>query len=150
MKNLVAALVGLFLLTTPVIGGERPTVFVTGEETVDASNSKDKAKNLDFTTALIAALHKKEVPVLVVTDETKAKYRIEHTSSNKTDSTGTRIAKMAFGFGSGGSTFSGAITVIDIESTAVVFAYNVKKGNFQSAAEAFAKHFHNDYLKKQY
>jgi hypothetical protein len=30
--------------------------------------------------------------------------------------------------------------VIDKESTGVVFSYNVKKGNFQSAAEAFAKH----------
>ena len=39
--------------------------------------------------------------------------------------------------------------VIDIESSAVLFAYNVKKGNFQSAAEAFAKHLHNDYLKQR-
>ena len=30
----------------------------------------------------------------------------------------------------------------------VLYAYNVKKGNFQSAAEAFAKHFKDDYLKK--
>lgn len=30
--------------------------------------------------------------------------------------------------------------VIDKESTGVVFSYNVKKGNFQSAAESFARH----------
>ena len=33
--------------------------------------------------------------------------------------------------------------------TAVLYAYSVKKGNFQSAAEAFAKHFQDDYLKKR-
>jgi hypothetical protein len=33
--------------------------------------------------------------------------------------------------------------VIDKASTGVVFSYNVKKGNFQSAAEAFAKHLNN-------
>ena len=37
---------------------------------------------------------------------------------------------------------------IDNESSGVLYAYNVKKGNFQSAAEAFAKHFKGDYLKK--
>jgi hypothetical protein len=31
----------------------------------------------------------------------------------------------------------------------VLYAYSVKKGNFQSAAEAFAKHFKNDYLDKR-
>jgi hypothetical protein len=31
----------------------------------------------------------------------------------------------------------------------VLYAYNVKKGNFQSAAEAFAKHFKGDYLEKR-
>ena len=33
-------------------------------------------------------------------------------------------------------------------TSAVVYAYNVKKGNFQSAAEAFAKHFKGDDLRK--
>ena len=38
--------------------------------------------------------------------------------------------------------------MIDDVSSNVLYASNVKKGNFQSAAEAFAKHFNDDYLKK--
>ena len=39
--------------------------------------------------------------------------------------------------------------MIDRESSEVLFAYNVKKNNSQSAAEAFAEHFNDDYVKKQ-
>ena len=56
---------------------------------------------------------------------------------------------MVFGMGGGFTKFEGAIQVIDNESSAVLYAYNVKKGNFQSAAEAFAKHLKDDYLAKR-
>ncbi|MEO8337801.1 MAG: hypothetical protein ABI664_22700, partial [bacterium] len=69
--------------------------------------------------------------------------------SQREDTTGTKIAKILV-FGGGGFTkFEGTIQVIDNESSAVLYAYNVKKGDFQSAAEAFAKHFANDFLKKR-
>jgi len=74
---------------------------------------------------------------------------IKSTSSHREDSTGTKIAKLAFFGGGGFGHFEGSIEVIDNESSAVVFAYNVKKGDYQSAAEAFAKHFKNDYLAKK-
>lgn len=124
------------------------TVFVASDETVDSSNSKDKAKHSDFGVALRAALVKKTVPVKVLTDPAKAAFTIKSTSSHREDSTGTKIAKiLVFGGGSFGH-FEGSIEVIDNESSVVVFAYNVKKGNYQSAAEAFAKHYKNDYLEK--
>jgi hypothetical protein len=125
------------------------TVFVVSDETVDSSNAKDKAKHTDFGAALRAALFKKEVPVTVVTDPAKAALTIRSTSSHREDSTGTRVAKMAFGFWGGSGHFEGTIEVLDNESSAVVFAFNVKKGNYQSAAESFAKHFKNDYLEKK-
>jgi hypothetical protein len=125
------------------------TVFVASDETVDSSNAKNKAKHGDFGVALRAALIKKEVPVKVVTDPAKAELLIKSTSSHREDSTGTKIAKLAFFGGGGFGHFEGSIEVIDNESSAVVFAYNVKKGNYQSAAEAFAKHFKNDYLAKK-
>jgi hypothetical protein len=125
-----------------------PRVFIESSETVDASNSRDKAKHVDFGSAIVGALNKKEVPVIVVTDRTKAQWTIRSVSSQKEDSTGTKVAKLAFGFGAGFTKFEGTIQVIDIESSGVLYAYNVKKGNFQSAAEAFAKHFKGDYLKK--
>jgi len=65
----------------------------------DASDSRDKAKHIDFGSAIAAALMKKEVPVLVVTDQTKAQWIIRSASSQREDSTGTKIAKLAFGGG---------------------------------------------------
>ena len=139
--------IGLLIATTAA-AADLPRVYIEANETVDASNSKDKAKNVDFGSAIAAALTKKEVPVMVVTDPTKSQWTIRSVSSQKEDSTGTKVAKLAFGFGSGFTKFEGTIQVIDNESSGVLYAYNVKKGNFQSAAEAFAKHFKGDYLKK--
>ena len=124
------------------------SVFVESDETVDSSNSKDKAKHGDFGVALRAALVKKEVPVKILTDQAKAAFTIKSTSSHREDSTGTKIAKILVSGGGGFGHFEGSIEVIDNETSAVVFAYNVKKGNYQSAAEAFAKHYKNDYLAK--
>jgi hypothetical protein len=119
-------------------------VYIEEGDTVDAGNARDKAKNTDFGIAIAGALRKKQVPVLVVTDPEKADYVIQQTSSVRQDSTGTRIAKMAFGFGGGsGRQFEGSMSVVSRETSAVLFAYNVKKGNYQSAAEAFAKHLYN-------
>ena len=117
-------------------------LFVAGPATVDASHSDDEAEHIDFTAAVIAALKKKKVPVVVVMDPERADYVIQHTSSSQEDGTATQITKAIFG---GGSTtrFEGSFLVISKESTAVVFSYNVKKNNFQSAAESFAKHFKN-------
>jgi hypothetical protein len=138
------------LAATTAVAADLPRIFIEATETVDASNSKDKAKHIDFGSALAAAILKKEVPVLVVTDRSKAQWTITSVSSQKEDSTGTKVAKLAFAgvFAGGFTKFEGTIKVIDNESSGILYAYNVKKGNFQSAAEAFAKHFKDDYLKK--
>jgi hypothetical protein len=145
MGRIVAA---LLLIATPCVAAETPRVFIEASETVDAGNAKDKAKQVDFGSAIAAALIKKEVPVTVVTDASKAGWTIKTVSSQKEDSTGTKVAKLAFGMGGGFTKFEGTIQVVDNESSGVLYAYNVKKGNFQSAAEAFAKHFKDDYLLK--
>lgn len=142
-------LVALVLLASTALATDTPRVYIDASETVDAGNSKDKAKQIDFGSAIAAALVKKEVSVVVVTDPSKAQWTIKTVSSQKEDSTGTKVAKLAFGFGGGFSKFQGTIQVIDNQSSAVLYAYNVKKGNFQSAAEAFAKHFKDDYLNKK-
>jgi polyisoprenoid-binding protein YceI len=144
-----AILATLLLLASTAVAADTPRVYIEASETVDASNSKDKAKHVDFGAALAAALVKKEVPVTVVTDVTKSQWTIRSISSQREDSTGTKVAKLAFGGWGGGFTkFEGTIQVIDNQTSAVLYAYNVKKGNFQSAAEAFAKHFKSDYLLK--
>lgn len=143
-------LIGVLILCASTAGAaDTPRVYVEAAETVDASNSKDKAKHVDFGVAISAALLKEQVPVLVVTDPEKSQWTIKSVSSQREDTTGTKIAKILV-FGGGGFTkFEGTIQVIDNESSAVLYAYNVKKGDFQSAAEAFAKHFANDFLKKR-
>ena len=52
------------LAATTAVAADLPRVFIEATETVDASNSKDKAKHIDFGSALAAAILKKEVPVL--------------------------------------------------------------------------------------
>jgi hypothetical protein len=149
MVPTVLALLLIGSVVPHVAAEDLPRVYIEASETVDSGNSKDKAKHVDFGSAIAAGLAKKQVPVLVVTDPSKAQWTIRSVSAQREDSTGTKVAKLAFGFGGGFTKFEGTIQVIDRESTAVLYAYNVKKGNFQSAAESFAKHFKDDYLKKR-
>ena len=142
-------MVALMLCAVTATAADAPRVYIEATETVDAGNAKDKAKQVDFGSAIAAALVKKEVPVVVVTERSKSQWTIKSVSSQKEDTTGTKVAKLAFGFGGGFTKFEGTLQVVDNESSAVLYAYNVKKGNFQSAAEAFAKHFKDDYLSKR-
>jgi hypothetical protein len=123
-------------------------VFIEEGVTEDISNEADEADEarVDFGVAISAALIKKDVPVLVVTDRTKSEWTITSVSTMKEESTGRAIVSGLFG--GGGDKFEGTFQVIDNETTAILYAYNVKKDNFQSAAEAFAKHFKNDFLDK--
>ena len=120
-------------------------VFIEESVTEDISNEADEAR-VDFGLAISAALIKKDVPVLVVTDQAKSQATIRSLSTMKEQTTGRAIVSGIFG--GGGDKFEGTFQVIDNETTAILFAYNVKKNNFQSAAEAFAKHFKNDFLNK--
>lgn len=92
-----------------------------------------------FDTFLAAAIIKKQVPVTVVTDRTKADYEITGIAS--TEKAGW--AKMLF-MGVDNSNDMASIKVVEIKSSEVVYGYAVKKGNSyrgkQSAAEACAKH----------
>ena len=119
-------------------------VFIEESVTEDISNEADEAR-VDFGLAISAALIKKDVPVLVVTDRTKSDWTIRSVSTMKEQTTGRAIVSGLFG---GGDKVEGTFQVIDNETTAILYAYNVKKNNFQSAAEAFAKHFKNDFLNK--
>src|SRR6266478_5062859 len=130
MKSGILALVGL-LLSASLAAAQQHRVVIQASETVDAGNAQQKAKQIDFGSAIAAALMKKDVPVTVVTDPSKADWIIKTMSSQKEDSTGTKVAKLAFGMGGGFTKFEGTIQVVDRDSSAVLYAYNVKKGNFQ-------------------
>lgn len=105
------AFVLLALLAPTATAAQTPRVYVEASETVDGGNSQTKAKQIDFGSAIAAALVKKQVPVTVVTDREKAQWTIKTVSSQKEDSTGTKVAKLAFGLGAGFTKFEGAIQV---------------------------------------
>ena len=91
-----------------------------------------------FQDDLSAALMKKKVPVLMVTEKDKADYVISGKSSVESASWSKRI------FVSQLPAAHSSITVTSVASGAVVFAYSVDKENArrgeQSTAEACAKH----------
>src|SRR5690242_7112285 len=100
MKNRLAVMMVLFVALIQFVGQlwASPRVYIEPSATVDASNAKDKAKQVDFSSALSAALHKKKTPVTVVTDKAKSNWTIQSMSSQKEDSTGTKVTKIiAFG-----------------------------------------------------
>jgi len=92
-----------------------------------------------FDTYLIAGIMKKQVPVVIVTDKSKADYEISAVSES--DKAGW--AKMLF-LGSEASREQASIKVVYLKTGEIVYGYNVHKGNSyrgrQSAAEACAKH----------
>lgn len=116
-----------------------------------------------YETYLAAAMAKKQVPLLLVADKDKADYIVKSTVSqsrptqpatviNNTNSVNSSGGNDAFnnGFNQGmqraaarGVT-SASISVVDVHSSQIVFAYAVGKAGstnqIQSAAEASAKH----------
>ena len=88
---------------------------------------------------LTAAIQKKQVPVIVVVDRTKADFEI----AGATDTEKAGWAKMLF-LGGDQSNEQASIKVADIKSGEIVFGYNVNKHNSvrgkQSSSEACAKH----------
>jgi hypothetical protein len=100
-----------------------------------------------FETYLAAAISKKNVPVDVVTDETKATYVLKAAPVEiKTESTGGKIARCLFVYCAGIEDKGNvSVQLIETSSTKMLWAYSVNKQrggskNSQSMAEAVAKH----------
>ena len=119
----------------------RPTVFIEPQQ--------------GFETYLAAALSKKNVPVDVVTDQTKAAYVLKAAPVEiKTESTGGKIARCLFAYCAGIEDKGNvSVQLIETSSTKMLWAYSVNKQkggskNQQSMAEAVAKHF-KEFLEKK-
>jgi hypothetical protein len=111
----------------------RPTVYVEPQQ--------------GFETYLAAAISKKNVPVDVVTDQTRANYVLRAAPVEiKTESTGGKIARCLFAYCAGIEDKGNvSVQLIETSSTKVLWAYSVAKQkggskNSQSMAEAVAKH----------
>lgn len=132
MRKVVPILV-LFLATMSFAQLARPTVYIEPQQ--------------GFETYLAAAMSKKNVPVDVVTDQTKATYILKAAPVEvKSESTGGKIARCLFAYCAGiEDKGSVSVQLIETSSTKVLWAYSVNKQrggdkNQQSMAEAVAKH----------
>jgi hypothetical protein len=108
-----------------------------------------------FETYLAAAFAKKNVPVDVVTDQTKATYVLKSAPVEiKQESTGGKIARCLFAYCAGIEDKGNvSVQLIEESSTKMLWAYSVNKQrggskNQQSMAEAVAKHF-KEFLEKK-
>jgi hypothetical protein len=114
-----------------------------------------------YETYLAAAIAKKQVPLILVADKSKADYVITSTVSHRTSAQPAVVINNTNGNGGGNTGFdqgaraaearaaargatSASISVIDAHSSQIVFAYAVGKAGstnqIQSTAEACAKH----------
>jgi hypothetical protein len=88
---------------------------------------------------LAAAMHKKEVPVVIVTDRAKADFEL----SGVSESEKAGWAKIVI-WGNTSSKEQASVKLVDLKTGTVVWGYNVNKGSSargkQSSAEACAKH----------
>jgi hypothetical protein len=88
---------------------------------------------------LAAAMHKKEVPIVIVTDRGKADFEL----SGVSESEKAGWAKIVF-WGNTSSNEQASVKMVNLKSGTVVWGYNVNKGSSargkQSSAEACAKH----------
>ena len=101
-----------------------------------------------FESFLAGAFTKKNVPAQMVQTAEAADYILSAAPvQQKPETAGGKIARCLFAYCAGieGSQ-TASVTLIDAKTKAVVWAYNVRKGgssNFQSSAEACAKHLKN-------
>lgn len=88
---------------------------------------------------LAAAMHKKEVPIVMVTDRNKADFEL----SGVSESEKAGWAKIVF-WGNTSSKEQASVKLVNLKTGTVVWGYNVNKGSSargkQSSAESCAKH----------
>lgn len=144
MKSAVAfylCVAGILMTAAGVAQGTRTAIYI--EPTDDG-----------FEVYLAAAMHKKQVPVSVVTNRAKATYTLKAANVEvEKVSTGSKVVKCLFASCGGiEDKASTSVQLIDADGT-IQWSYAVNKGrgakNRQSMAEAVAKHLKDDYLKKK-
>ena len=104
----------------------------------------------DFGPAIAAAVLKKGTPVTIVTDKKMAAYEIDYTLDSQKGNKGAQVAAgvLAGAWWVGRASDTASFQVTDLKTSAVVYSYTVHKAGegqkqFQSSAEAFAKHWKN-------
>jgi hypothetical protein len=98
-----------------------------------------------FGMVLSAALMKKHVPVVVVTDRDKADFFLQMTSAEMREGTGERVVKvLAYGWWAGSGRSAEASVSIANRDGAIVWARSTKKDSPQKAAEDIANNLEKE------
>lgn len=158
-NRLPAATLGLSLAVATALAQEPPTPTPAPAETAPLAppstptatpavaapmrmhrGSKLFIEPSEFGMALSAAILKKKVPVVGLTERDKADFFVQTVSSATKEGTGERVAKLILfgGWAGSGKHFYATVTITNRDG-AIIFAHNSKKENFQSAAENIAK-----------
>jgi hypothetical protein len=133
MRSLLLLFLAFVILSTGAVAQTAvPTLYV--QPTEDG-----------FHTYISAAIHKKKVPVVVVTKAEDAAYALTAASVEiETVTTGKRLVNCLFAYCAGIEDKASTSVTLTDGSGAVVWSYSVNKGrgakNRQSMAEAIAKH----------
>ena len=96
-----------------------------------------------FESYIAAAIIKKHVPIVATDNQEDATYMLTSAVQGKEESAGSKIARCLFLYCAGIEGQQTATVKLVNRQQEVVWAYNVKKlgsQNFQSTAEAIAKH----------
>jgi len=144
-------LVSAILLSTCFVAGIAPLA-------VDAQTSQPTVfldPNSPFSADFSAAITKKQVPVIVTVDPTKADYTATFSVTNRPGSVVQGVVtQITTGFYKSGAWDQATMQIVDNHSKNVVFSYTCKKGNnagdsmTTSVAECLAKHW-KQHMEKQ-
>jgi hypothetical protein len=101
----------------------------------------------EFGMALAASFIEKKVPVSVVRNSEKADFTLKSVSHDRRAGGAEKVTRLLVGAWGGGDRYHAVVEITNRDGV-VVFAYNVKKGNFQDAANSTANEIKNKGLQK--
>lgn len=96
----------------------------------------------EFGMALAASFIEKKVPVNVVRNAEKADFILKSVSQDRRAGGAEKVTRLLVGAWGGGDRYHAVVEITNRDGV-VVFAYNVKKGNFQDAANSTANELKN-------
>jgi hypothetical protein len=106
-----------------------------------------------FDSYISAAIVKKQVPASVTVNKEAATHLLTSRVQEKEESGASKVARCLFAYCAGiNGNQTATVQLIDAKTSEVVWADNVRKGgskNYQSSAEAIAKHLKNFLSKKR-
>ena len=127
---LAAVFCGLSYSQTQPLAGGAPRIYIDPQSRLESY--------------VAAAIVKKQVSAVVTHDQADARFVLSGTIDQKTESTGSKVARCLFLYCIG---MEGVQTVtvnlVDVRTQEIIWAYTVKKASanaYQSTAEAVAKH----------